>query len=85
MKRSQPIAMTLLLMATCECCSTLVGGERSDGATAEPRMEKTDLFEVGQEGYRSYRIPCLVVTGKNTVLAFCSGGRKYRIGPTPTS
>lgn len=42
---------------------------------AEPRLEKTDLFEVGEKGYLSYRIPALVVTSRGTVLAFC-GARK---------
>lgn len=41
-------------------------------AHAAPLFEQTDLFEVGQEGYLSYRIPCLVVTKRGTVLAFTS-------------
>ena len=39
---------------------------------AAPFFEQTDLFEVGEEGYLSYRIPCLVVTKRGTVLAFTS-------------
>ena len=39
---------------------------------AAPFFEQTDLFEVGQEGYLSYRIPCLVVTKRGTALAFTS-------------
>lgn len=38
-------------------------------------MTRTDLFVSGQEGYHSYRIPALVVTGEGTVLAFCEGRR----------
>ena len=32
-------------------------------------IEKRDLFEARQNGYRNFRIPCLVVTKKNVVLA----------------
>lgn len=42
---------------------------------AVPFFEQTDLFEVGQEGYLSYRIPCLVVTPKGTVIAINSARR----------
>jgi len=38
---------------------------------AEPRQ--TDVFVSGQDGYHTYRIPSLIVTAKNTVLAFCEG------------
>jgi sialidase-1 len=37
---------------------------------AEPRLEKTDLFEAGKDSYALYRIPGIVVTGKGTVLAY---------------
>ncbi|QKW06137.1 exo-alpha-sialidase [Streptomyces sp. NA04227] len=30
-------------------------------------------FRAGTEGYASFRIPAVVVTGENTVLAFCEG------------
>jgi sialidase-1 len=30
-------------------------------------------FRAGQEGYASYRIPAVVVTGADTLLAFCEG------------
>lgn len=35
--------------------------------------EVTVLFRAGQEGYASYRIPAVVVTGAGTLLAFCEG------------
>lgn len=38
---------------------------------AEPMLEKTDLFVVGEEGYKLYRIPGTVVTKRGTVLAYC--------------
>jgi sialidase-1 len=43
---------------------------------AEPRLEKTDLFEAGKGGHKLYRIPGIVVTAKGTVLAYCEA-RKY--------
>jgi sialidase-1 len=43
---------------------------------AEPRLEKTDLFEAGKGGHKLYRIPGLVVTARGTVLAYCEA-RKY--------
>lgn len=43
---------------------------------AEPRSEKTDLFEAGKGGHKLYRIPGLVVTARGTVLACCEA-RKY--------
>ncbi|RYD85546.1 MAG: exo-alpha-sialidase [Verrucomicrobiaceae bacterium] len=38
---------------------------------AEP--EKIDVFTKDTDGYRSYRIPSVIVTTKGTVLAFCEG------------
>jgi sialidase-1 len=38
---------------------------------AEP--EQTDLFTPNQDGYKSYRIPALLVTRKGSLLAFCEG------------
>src|SRR5262252_942190 len=43
---------------------------------AEPRLEKTDLFEAGKGGHKLYRIPGIVVTAKGTILAYCEA-RKY--------
>jgi sialidase-1 len=43
---------------------------------AEPRLEKTDLFEGGKGGHKLYRIPGIVVTVKGTVLAYCEA-RKH--------
>ena len=44
---------------------------------AEP--EQIDVFVSGQDGYRTYRIPSVIVTTKGTVLAFCEG-RKGGLG-----
>jgi sialidase-1 len=40
-------------------------------ALAEAKLERTDLFEAGRDGYKIFRIPGLVVTTKGTVLAYC--------------
>src|SRR5204863_9105632 len=58
--------MLLLLLAV-----SLVGPAR----TAEPLLERIDVFEGGKEGYAFYRIPGLVVTSKGTVLAYCEARR----------
>ena len=42
-------------------------------------MAKIDLFQAGQEGYEVYRLPGMVVTPKDAVLAFCEA-RKSRRG-----
>src|SRR6516162_4603044 len=43
---------------------------------AEPRLEKTDLFEAGKGGHKLYRIPGIVATAKGSILAYCEA-RKY--------
>jgi len=36
-------------------------------------LRQQELFVAGQDGYRSYRIPSLIVTRKGSLLAFCEG------------
>ena len=43
----------------------------ASAAFAEPRLEMTELFEAGQDGYKIFRIPGVVVTAKGTILAYC--------------
>jgi sialidase-1 len=43
----------------------------SGAAAAEPMLAKVDLFTAGEGGYALYRIPCLVVSSKGTLLALC--------------
>jgi sialidase-1 len=45
-------------------------------ATAAAEPQQLDLYVSGRDGYRTYRIPSVVVTTRGTVLAFCEG-RKY--------
>ena len=40
---------------------------------AAARVEKTLLFEAGEDGYAVFRIPGIVVTTKGTLLAYCVG------------
>ena len=44
----------------------------------EHAVMKADLFEAGEEGYRLYRIPGIVVTKKGTVLAYCEARKSDR-------
>lgn len=47
-------------------------------AAAEPSLTKTDLFEADRGGYAIYRIPCLAVTPKGTLLAWCEARKSAR-------
>jgi sialidase-1 len=51
----------------------LAGGWLS---ATEPLMEKADLFQEGQGGYKLYHIPGVAVTAKDTVLAWCEARKK---------
>ena len=53
------LAVTWMLLVSCVA------------RAAEPRLEKTDLFEAGKDGYTLYRIPGIVATNKGTLLAYC--------------
>ncbi len=47
-------------------------------AEAEKDVEMTDVYASGAEGYHTYRIPGIVLTKKNTLLAFCEGRKTGR-------
>ena len=44
----------------------------------QPRCEQEHLFTSGQDGYHTYRIPALAVSGRGTLLAFAEGRRHGR-------
>jgi len=39
---------------------------------------RKDVFVRGRDGYHTYRIPTMVVTGKGTILVFCEGRKRSR-------
>ena len=51
----------------------------SPASGAEPYLEKTDLFQAETEGYKTYRIPGIVVATDGSVLAYCEA-RKTGVG-----
>lgn len=50
----------------------------STDAHAADEPEQIPVFEAGQGGYHTYRIPSLIVSAKGTVLAFCEGRKAGR-------
>ncbi|MHC4616625.1 MAG: sialidase family protein [Planctomycetota bacterium] len=55
----------------------LYGTERPRAAPVSGPNQGT-VFVSGRDGYHTYRIPSLLVTGKGTLLAFCEGRKKDR-------
>ncbi|RFC44098.1 MAG: sialidase-1 [Verrucomicrobia bacterium] len=49
----------------------LLLGPTAPVQSAEPDLQKTDLFKAGENGFALYRIPGIVVTAKGTALAYC--------------
>jgi len=47
-------------------------------ADANDDLRQSDVFVAGQDGYHTYRIPALVRTTKDTLLAFCEGRKNNR-------
>ena len=46
---------------------------RAADSGAEKGVQQVDVFQGGTGGYHTYRIPAIVLSSKNTLLAFCEG------------
>jgi hypothetical protein len=49
-----------------------------DPGAAALRPERTDVFVSGRDGYHTYRIPSVIRTRNDTLLAFCEGRKNDR-------
>lgn len=50
----------------------------ANASRAEDGFQQVDVFQSGTEGYHTYRIPGVVLTNKNTLLALCEGRKTGR-------
>jgi sialidase-1 len=53
--------------------AVLLAAATFSDASASALLEQQDVFVVQQGGYHTYRIPALIVTSNQTLLAFCEG------------
>lgn len=67
--------MSRLFFVLVASCGVIIceaaGGEISPAV-------RTTVFTAGQDGYHTYRIPSLILTTKNTLLAICEGRKTGR-------
>ena len=59
-------------------CFFLMLLSASFAGSAEPMLEKLDIFKAGDAEVNLYRIPGVVVTPKGTILAYCEARRTSR-------
>ncbi len=71
--RREPAFVIALLMSWV----STVAASAAEKATIEAPYE-TQVFMSGQDGYHTYRIPAIIVSGKGTLLAFCEGRKHSR-------
>jgi sialidase-1 len=50
----------------------------AEALTSPQKLQNTDVFVSGTDGYHTYRIPALLTTKKGTLLAFCEGRKNGR-------
>ena len=67
MKHCKHIRIALLTVLS------LVGLTGRTLADDRARLEQTEMFVSGTDGYHTYRIPAMIATPKGTLLAFCEG------------
>jgi sialidase-1 len=70
-----PMAITSRTLKS-HALTVLLTAFAAAASAAEPFIEKLDLFQAGDGGYKLYHIPGIVVTAKGTVLAWCEARKK---------
>lgn len=72
------MALLGMLTAATSGSSGLESTAAGDEPERSPPLVQSTLWTAGEDGYHTYRIPSLLVTGKGTVLAFCEGRKTGR-------
>ncbi|MEE8452660.1 MAG: sialidase family protein [Thermoguttaceae bacterium] len=75
MRHFRPLRGRLARLALFCLALSIVG---NNAVRSEDRIEQTDVFTSGTEGYHTYRIPAVVLTNEKTLLAFCEGRKTGR-------
>jgi sialidase-1 len=60
------------------CAGLIFGSGGPTRPAEEPTLDKTTLFTAGEQGYKLFRIPGLVVSTRGTLLAYCEARRSDR-------
>lgn len=62
-----------LYLTIISACHSPQSQDTQDDEDVSQTLDQQVLFERGEGGYHTYRIPSLITTPKGTVLAFCEG------------